>query len=1291
MNTVRPLRLPTLALAALLATAPSLATTPLADQPVFTNTAVPGNLVLALSVEFPTVVNAAHQGNFVAGTRYLGYFDPAKCYRYKQGSTTDDAAATGDDVSHFEPVGAATSAFRCTGTGLTDTWSGSFLNWLTMQSIDPFRWALTGGYRRVDNATTTILERAWATSNSLNGSDTNFPVVGTGSRASPSSTDIADHTPLSFSSLKVSVRTRGNQVWFTESATLTTSTTGTPAHYSNSTAPTASALTMFYARVKVCDTTAGVEANCKAYPSGAYKPEGLLQQYADRIRFSAFGYLNDPTDNTRDGGVLRARQKFVGPQSFVPGSPATTNAATEWDAATGIQIRNPDAADATATSTSLGVTVNNSGVINYLNKFGQEQKTYKRRDPVSELYYGALRYLRNIGYIPAWSNISTATDKERLVDGFPVITTWDDPILYSCQRNFILGIGDTNTNWDFNVPGSTADPHSKEPTDPPELTADTLFNAKTATDKVGTMQGNSTTLGTAGISSGSYLIAGLAWDANTRDIRPDDPTKPQTQGKQTVSTYWLDVLEFGNYAKNNQYYLAAKFGGFDVPTGFNPDTHTGDLTESWWRTNSDTVGSGSNAQPRPDNYFTASRPDQVVAGLTAAFARISAALRAYTTSFATSLPQTALVGNISYGAQYDSSNWSGEVQSNLVSFDATTGTPSLTLQWNFSTKLTAQIAEASGAGWDTKRNIVTWTLTTGASSGAAPAGSAVAFRHTNLTATQKTALDTVYRDGDDSADFLNYLRGDKTHEESSTATGSAKIYRNRTNPVGDIVGSRVRPVGPPAAPFAAATNPGYGTFKTTWASRPTVVYVGTNAGMLHAINGAVTGTNAGREMFAYVPDMLFQGPSGTPGVSGLAARGDPEFTHKAMVDGSPAAFDVDFSRTQNNSRSGLVGGSNDWRTILVGGMGKGGRGYYAIDITDPASMTTEALVAGKVLWEISSAHPDYAELGFTYGEPTAVKTRKWGWVLIFASGYNNSDGKGYFFIVNPRNGALLEKVTTGVGTSSAQAGMAHVQSYILDRTDGTADAVYAGDLLGNLWRWDLRATTGSYPAPEKIAVLTNAADVPQPVTSRPLVLVHPATNRRYVTVGTGRLLDNSDISSSVAQSFYAVIDGTANTFATTGPAGAAFPITRSQLVQHTDLTSPVVVDTASKGGWWYNLGVAAAGNGWRVITEPSAFYGVVTFVAMLPNTSACNPSGISRVFSVDIGTGQSQLINDSGTTIAYSEVLSGVVIEHRTYSVEGKPRLVACNDLGTCEGLRRRQPGAVGLRRLNWRELPLAD
>jgi len=1263
---IAQLRLPSaaLVLTALLAGPPlAVATTPLADQPVFSNTAVPGNVALALSVEWPTVSRVAHpSGTYTSAAVYKGYFNHNMCYRY-----VHVAVETATDVGYFEPVGSTTNR-ECAATGTAGEWSGNFLNWATMIAIDPFRWAMTGGLRRIDTPTTTILERA-----RHSGQGSLFP-----NRAVAGSALISGATPFTWNALTVRTQNAGTRLIFSSTGNVTTPPAGMPVGYQQSVAAVEATVYELQVRVKVCDP-AFLEDNCRPYGSN-WKPEGLIQQYANRMRYSAFGYLNDPS-MLRDGGVLRARQKFVGPTMPSPGAPDVSNPALEWSESTGVFVRNPDGGDASATAAEFGVTVDDSGVINYLNKFGQlTTNSHKDFDPVSELFYAVTRYFRNLGNVPAWTDMSAATaaNRARFVDGFPVVTSWTDPILYSCQRNFALGIGDIYTHRDKNLPGSgtgTVD----EPSKPSQVSSDPL-DSVAYTTKAFSLQA----LGTPNANNysgrnNSAGMVGLAYHANTMDLRPD------LDKKQTMSTYWVDVLE-APFVANNQFLLAAKYGGFKVPDVFNPLTATS-LDEDWWYTTTRMSGS----HKLPDNYFTAGEPDQMIDGLQRAFKKISDDLRAFTTSFATALPQTALLGNISYGARYDASDWSGEVQANTVSFDPATGTPSLSLEWTFSNKLTAQIAEDTGAGWNTRRNIATWKLTTAATSNAPPVGTAAGFRHTNLTATQRTALDTVYRSGDDSVDFVNYLRGERRHEESSTVSGSAKIYRNRTSPLGDIVGSRVRPVGPPAAPFAAATNPGYGTFKTTWAARPTVVYVGSNAGMLHAINGAITGTTAGRELFAYVPDMLFRGPNGTPAVDGLVARGDPNFTHKAMVDGSATAFDVDFSRTQNDARSALVGGANNWRSVLVGGMGKGGRGYYAIDVTDPASMTTEALVAGKVLWEISAAHTDYAELGYTYGEPTAVKTRKWGWVLIFGSGYNNAGGEGWFFIVNPRNGALLEKISTGVGTSSAQAGMAHVQSYIVDRTDGTADAVYAGDLLGNLWRWDLRATSGAYPAPQKIAELTNASGVAQAVTSRPMVVVHPPTNRRYVTVGTGRLLDNPDISSATAQSFYAVIDGTANTFATIGPGGAAFPVTRSQLVEHTDLTMPVVVDTATKGGWWVNLGVAAAGNGWRVITEPSAFYGVVTFVAMVPNTSACNPSGISRVYSVDLGSGQSQLINASGAIIPYSTALSGVVIEHRTYSVDGKPRLVACNDLGTCEGLRRLPPGAMGMRRLNWRELPLAD
>lgn len=1224
------------------------ATTPLADQPLFTNTAVPGNLVLPLSVEFPTAISVAHTGAYVDGATdrpYLGYFDPNKCYVYVWNAD--------EKLRHFALAGAAT-ARRCTGTQ-DDKWSGNFLNWATTQTIDPFRSALTGGYRVVDTVSETILEKAWAPTlpgcgGDCQGSDANFP------NKSINSTVAAYTTPFT-SALNMRIRTLGNKMRFTGTGTLTNAPTVFDGSF------TAATVYEVSVRVKVCDASpaaGGVEANCKQYPAGSWKPEGLLQQYAEKIRFSAFGYLNDPSDSNRDGGVLRARQKFIGPQRITPGQLPTSNPAREWDPSTGIQVVNPDAADAAATAATAafyGVTVGNSGVLNYINKFGQEQGTFKRRDPVSELYYGALRYLKNQGHVPAWSEIGTDPNKVRLIDGFPVIRDWGDPVQYSCQRNFILGIGDTNTNWDRNLPGTTG---GSEPAKPPEVTADTTVNALTATNKVGSLQGLGASLGTTGISNGSYLIAGLAYDANTVDIRPD------LTGRQTVQTYWMDVLEFGNYAATNQYYLAAKFGGLRVPEGFNPYTFAGPIPQDWWRTNTDTVG----GQPRPDNYFTAARPDQVIDGLTRAFASIAAQLSAFTTSFSTGLPQVSTAGNASYSAQFDSDNWTGEVTASELSFSTSNGTPSQTTAWTFSTRLAAQLA---GTGWDTARRVATWNPTTGAG---------VSFRHASLTPAQKTALDAPWRTGDDSADVLNWLRGQRLHEVGSTATGSSQAYRARTALLGDVVGSKARPVGRPSMPYGNASNPGYGAFKAARSTRPTMVYVGSNGGMLHAIDGRLTGTGAGSEVFAYVPAALFAGPTGAAATDGLVALTNPGYQHRYYVNATPAVFDIDFGRTPG-------GGGTDWRTVLIGGLGKGGRAIYALDITDPESMTTEAAVASKVLWEFTDA-----DLGYTFGEPLVVKTLKYGWVVIIGSGYNNADGQGRFFIINPRTGALLEKITTGSGTSGAQAGLAHVNAFVLDRTDGTVDAAYAGDLQGNVWRLDLTATTGPYPAPVKLAELRSGSGDAQPVTTRPLIEVDPQSGRRFVLVGTGRMLDTTDIGSTVQQSFYAIVDGKATRFGTAAevPGGGGFPVRRAQLADNTDLTDTVSFNPVTQAGWRVELGNGGgAGLGWRVTSDPSSAFGIVTFASTLPSGDVCNPSGSTRIYGISLASGRSVLTDGTTTLINYSGALSSVVTDLRFYSIDGTPRLIAGSDTGQLAPIPGLFTPPRNVRRLNWRELPTAN
>ena len=1302
----------TLALCGLVAWVPPLARaqTALSDSPILASQPVPGNVALALSVEFPTAISVAYTNRtYSSANSYLGYFDADKCYTY---SYTDGTSVN----NYFVPAGGTltTGSHTCTGQ-----WSGNFLNWASMQTIDPFRWVLTGGYRVIDNTTTTVIEKAWGSVQGSAGG--NFP-----DSSVSNGTDIARATPFPSTtpSFGMSIWGQGNQMLFAVPSAPTTTTkkgqttttpgvmpalTSSSATAYNGTATGLGVVYKVFIRVKVCDPALGtalLESNCVAYGSN-YKPEGLLQQYSSKLRFSAFGYLNDG-DILRDGGVLRAQQKFVGPTQPVPGSTPITNApgatagqttGAEWSATTGVMTLNPDATDATNTAGIMGLTsssVTNSGVLNYLNKFGSTAQSYKTYDNVSELYYAALRYFKNLPKVPEWTAVLSGTSQATIAtwtDGFPVITAPPDPLLYSCQRNFILGIGDVHTHADKNVPHAGTTLAANEPGMPPLVAADTSVNAVTRTNQVGVMEGLgaiSATIGTKNpwgscCNNNSALIAGLAYDAHITDIRGRtlvDQPKPQT-----VDTYWVDVWEGGSYEANNQFYLATKYGGFTVPAGYTAGTA---LTPGSWHTNTDMNGT----QPRPDNYFSGGQPAAMQAGLNAAFSKIAASLTAVTTSFSTSLPQVAQSGNASYSSQYDATNWTGELTASTLTFDATTDKPSLTQAWLFTDKLTAQLSAAGS--YLTNRRIVSWDGGTVGVGKGVQFCSGTAACTVPLTATQLTALDPSYVTGNDSADYLKYLRGDKTNEKGASGTDA---YRARVKPLGDIVGSKARPVGPPSFPYSDSANPGYSKFRTDNAGRPTVVYVGSNDGMMHAVQGDLTASPGGRELFAYVPNALFRTSAATSSVDGLASLGNPSFVHHFMVNATPNVYDVDFSRTAGSTPTAL----GDWRSILISGLGKGGKSYYAIDVTAPVDNSgnpwSEATMASKVLWEFSNSTPGMSgELGYTFGDPIVVKTPKWGWVVIITSGYNNADGKGYFFIINPKTGALLEKISTGVGTATAagSAGLAFANAFVLDGTDGTIDAVYAGDLLGNLWRWDVSGT-GTYPAPLRLATLTDGTN-PQPVTSRPLIEVHPSLKKRFVLVGTGRLLDNTDINSTQVQSFYAIADGTNARFnaAADLPSPITFPITRSVLSLNTtplDWTKTLGYDPATQMGWVEDLGA-----GWRVTTDPTSLLSSVAWAATLPSvTDVCTPSGTSHVYARDFGTASTTLINTDNTALAYV-ALGGNVIDMHYLSVNGKARLVVGTDTasptdgtgGLYSPPEKPLTGSL-LRRLNWRELQTVE
>jgi type IV pilus assembly protein PilY1 len=1250
--------------------APSQAQTNLADKPIAAGADVPGNLALDLSVEFPTAISIANLGNYADATQYVGYFDAAKCYTYQYNAVTPAS-------SYFKPtnLGTGTNGHDCSGTA--GQWSGNFMNWASMQTIDPFRWALTGGYRSVDTTTQTILEKAWGSGQGSAAS--NFPYRGSSQAAGNtlSTALIPKLTPLSsWSKFDLGIWNNGNAMVFSGDGNTASyhTLTGSAGDLSNLATANSNPNHPYrvYIRVSVCDPSlvatlgAGMlESNCVQYGSN-YKPEGLLQQYANKIRFSAFGYLNQNGD-TRQGGVLRAPMGFIGPNIPQPLSTTLlTNPKPEWSSTTGIMGVNPDTASASAS----GVT--QSGVMNYLNKFGEFAHTYKTFDNVGELYYAAVRYFENLGNVPEWTNGANST----ALDGFPAVTTWVDPILYTCQKNFILGIGDDHTWYDYDVGGNTG-AGSYSPTGlsrpvPALVTADTFNLAATWTLDLQTLEGMTPNPHWPFDTDATYFIAGLAYGVHVNDIRPD------LSDTQTISTYWMDVAEGQHLENLNPYYLATKYGGFSTPTinasnatapfytAANPayDMLNTPIATGQFDSTGATVNMNGNTHLLPDNYFNAGSAIKMVAGLKSAFTSIASSISQQSTSFSFSLPNVTTGGTMSFGASFDSNGWTGTVTGYTLTFD-TLGNPSQTKLWDTTTTLQTQLAVT---GWQTARRVATWNGSSG-----------VPFEAANLTSAQQTALTPSYSPtltcSSASCPYLNYLRGDTTNEVGSAAPTSTHTLRTRKLLLGDIVDAGLTPVSTPLQTFSDANNPGYTAFKAQWTTttpRPTMVYAGANDGMLHAFL-----STTGVEQFAYVPSAVYQGPNGTPQVDGIVEFGNPSYVHHNYVDATPAAFDIDFNHTQGAS------GAPDWHTVLIGGLGKGGRSFYAIDITDPANMTSEGTVAGKVLWEFTDA-----TMGYSYGTAVVVKTVKYGWVAILTSGYDNPDGYGYLYFVNPKTGALLEKVQT----PSTSIGLTQASAFVKDFSDETADSAYVGDLNGQMWRFDLTGTPASYPQPVLLATATDASGVAQPISTAPLIEIHPVTRKRYVLFGTGVLLAVTDVPNTQMQSFYAIIDGTSSGFSpvtSTITRSNLTPVTNAQL--GTGVPNPMVAGTM---GWYTDLGVdAASGIAWRVVLNPQAFNGIVTFATSLTTaTDPCSPQGSSRVYAVDYATVDSVLLPPVvGGPIPSFDQYTVAAINLRFTGANGNPEIVVGFTKGAPEKVSASLTGTLATRILNWREIPTVE
>lgn len=1145
-----------------------------AQAPLYMGRNVPGNLALVPSVEYPTIISQANIGPYDVNRAYMGYFDNLKCYSYIYNAD--------ESLRHFSPS-STTDSRTCSGN---EQWSGNYLNWAATQTIDPFRLALTGGYRVRDTPTETWLEKARHDRNDL------YP-----NRVLTSGVDQA--TPASWGSFAIRIQGLGNKMYIAPNVvdrnnnniylsgdnatpydpgkhTLVQSNDGAPVVMDNSgDTPTQLSVPLLEVsvRVKVCDSTVGVEANCKQYAQG-WKPEGLIQEYSIRLRYSIFGYLND-SGQLRDGGVLRAQQKFVGPTLNYPDQNVSANPNLEWDPITGQLHDNPDATDASAS----GVT--HSGVINYLNRFGQMTTAqHKSLDPVSELYYTAVRYFKNLGNVPEYSNNATDTHK----DGFPVITSWNDPIRYSCQANVILGIGDVYTHRDKNLPGAT--PADGEPGKPSAVSSDESVDVVAATQKVFELEGWNTALANpfTGRANSAY-IAGLAYDSHTRDIRPDSAASPQTQGKQTLSTYWVDVREnqFLEPRERNQYWLAAKYGGFRVPNDYNPYTRTESLPQSWWHRSDDYLVSGLNGgttttvntYPRPDNFYVAGEADKMVLGLRSAFESIIKEIIGSSGSFAANTTKLE-TGAMTYQSQFYGGTWRGDLLAYRV--DVENKTLVEPARWSAAELLDTRPWEAAATG---TRNIRYNSGSVGYNAPPPVFTGDLSSAHPGL-----------------SAAVVDYLRGDRSRE----GTGAGQL-RVRQSVLGDIINSQPVFVGSPnpnlyyGASFAGATS--YGTYANARATRAPVIYVGANDGMLHGFN-ATDSAVGGRETFAFVPRGALATENGR---SRLARYTDQDYgtqtnPHKYFVDGEITVADV-------------YTGSG-WRTILVGTLGRGGRGVYALDVTDPASVT--------FLWEKSAA--DIPALGNVLGRPIIAQVANGDWRVLLGNGPNSNSGTAQLVMIPISGGAATVTDLGGIDN-----GLSGVNAWSTGATE-FVDTVYAGDLSGALWK--ITNLTSTTPSATRLFQASYAGNTNgQPITVTPMVSVDPSTGKTWLFFGTGRYLNLADLTNRDVQTWYGVIDSMSATPATLGrddleavAVGREVDIPNRPGYKQRIIAENTTLDTG-KSGWYIDLlsqGVTAEGE--RMIV-PNFFQGTTLIgTTRIPDSrDVCNPSGRGFVMGISPFTG----------------------------------------------------------------------
>ena len=842
-------------------------------------------------------------------------------------------------------------------------------------------------------------------------------------------------------------------------------------------------------------------------------------------------------------------------------------------------------------------------------------------------------------------------------------STVKDPMQYSCQRNFT--ILSTDGFWN-----ETATPTKLDGTeigdqdgalDRPKYdgtpTANTLADVAAYYANTDLRTG---VTGSAACLSGSTTGADVCGNSTNTAVKPDE--------QQSMKTFTLGLGASG-FMQFSPSYLTDVSGDFySVREGVTPNASAGVCS---WQT------SGSCNWPAPvsntlttvddlwhaavnggGTYFSASNPTSLYTGLSSAIKALDGQTGAAAAA-SVSNPNVATGDNKVFVSNFISSEWSGEVRSlemnvetGAINIDEPNWSARALLDANTSRTLYVFSSTAT-----TKLKAFTWDNLN--------ATEKAYFGLANVTASGRalsqfctfgpycvSAADQLIAAGEP---LVKFLRGERGNEGDLTDPG--KYFRQRAHVLGDIVSSEAAFVSKSLVTYVDA---GYDSFKATAANRTGMVYVAANDGMLHAFNA-----QTGAEAWAFVPTAVL------PKLYKLA---DKQYAtqHQYYVDGSPIARDV------------YINGQ--WRTILVGGLGAGGRSYYALDVTDPGSP--------KGLWEFTDNN-----LGLTFGKPEIGKLKDGTWVVMFGSGYNNvspGDGIGRLYVVDAATGTLIRSISTNAGDTTTPAGLAHITAWVDDgENDNTKQRVYAGDNLGNVWRFDINNVLGAagYDA-QRIATLRSKTGVPQPVTSRPeLGLVGTYA---MVFVGTGRYLGQTDLSDTSSQSIYGIKDSLdttdignprngGNSFVeqtlTAGVCPSGLSTCRAGQVIRTN-NAPKAVNLAVNGGWFVDLPQSRE----RVNTDPQLILGTLIVTSNVVDAgNICTADGSSWINYFDYRTGAP--VDTKGVTSVY---VGDATATRMTVSRLVNGRLhgtVVLSKGGISDGDPPTQQQSAGTRRVSWRDL----